>query len=256
MATDYRQGDYRVVAERLRPAAEQLVEVAEVERGDLVVDVAAGSGNVAWLCVERGASAVAVDRVHEQLLLGQREGSGISWVTGDAHALPLRDGVADVALSTFGLIYADRPEVAVDEIARVCRRGGTIGLTAWPSDGYQQAFTSLLQEFSDERPAHDHLAVWGTSKAVHRQLSRVADDIRITRGDLFARHASVEEWWRVRESTPPVAGARARLDDAGYAELGRRMRELGTRLSDSDGDGFVLRDSYLLAVARTRSHTT
>jgi SAM-dependent methyltransferase len=251
MATDYRQGDYRVVADRLRPASAQLVGWAAPAAGDLVVDVGAGSGNLARLCAARGARAVAVDRVREQLLLGAGEGPGVDWLTGDARALPLRDRVADAALSVFALIYAEQPDLAVAELGRVTRPGGLIGLTAWPADGYQQAFTQLLVEYADVPPAHDHLAVWGGVGRIRQMLSPVADDVEVRTGELVGRWASVDAWWREREQTPPIAGPRSRLDAEEYDELGRRMREIAGEFGEQ-GEDFVLRDTYLLALGRRR----
>ena len=254
MVTDYRQGDYRIVAERLRPAAALLVTLAAPRAGDLVVDVAAGSGNVARLCTARGARALAVDRVPEQLALGRTDGpdDAISWVAGDARAMPVASGVADAALSTFGLIYAEQPDVAVAETARICRSGGTIGLTAWPADGHQQAFTTLLLEATGDRPPHDHLAVWGTAERIADRFAPVADGVRVVSGELLVRASSVDDWWHAREATPPIASARARLDDDAYDELARGMRSLAREVGEQDQDGFLLRDGYLAAVATVR----
>ena len=250
MATDYSQGDYRVVAQRLQPAADALVTAADPAAGNLVVDVAAGTGNVARLCTARGATAVAVDRSPEQLLLGRADPDpDIAWVVGDALALPVASQVADAALSTFGLIYAEQPAAAVAELARVCRPGGVIGLTAWEADGYQRAFATLLRESLDLTVTHDFLIAWGTPEAIEAQLAPVAGEIQVDTADLVDRFPSVEDWWRARESSPPMANARSQLDDAGYAELGRRMRALAQEFGEH-GDGFALRDRYLVATAR------
>lgn len=252
MATDYSQGDYRVVARRLQPAAQELVTATAPAAGNLVVDVAAGTGNVARLCTERGATAVAVDRSADQLALGRADPDpDIGWVVGDAHALPIASQVADAALSTFGLIYAEQPAVAVAEMARVCRPGGTIGLTTWLADGCQQAFVTLLRETLEQTVTHDFLVVWGTSAAIEAQLLPVAGDVHVHAADLVDRFPSVDEWWRAREASPPMANARSRLDDTAYAELGRRMRALAQQLGEHD-DGFALRDRYLIATARVR----
>lgn len=56
---DYRQGDYRTVAERLLPAARRLVDGSAPARAERVVDVAAGSGNVAHLCRARPGRTVS-----------------------------------------------------------------------------------------------------------------------------------------------------------------------------------------------------
>lgn len=251
MGVDYRQGDYRVVADRLRPASAELVAWAAPRPGGLVVDVGAGTGNLARLCAARGARAVAVDQVREQLLLGAAEGGdGIAWVVGDAHALPLRDRVADATLSVFGAIYAERPQQAVAELGRVTRPGGSVGLTAWPDEGYQQAFSLLLQEVFGE-VTRDHLAVWGASDRLAGLLSAAADDVEVRTAELVDRFPSVDAWWRTREFSPPLAAARQRLDAADYAELGRRFRAVVEERGEH-GDGVVVRERYLLALGRAR----
>lgn len=206
MATDYSQGDYRVVAQRLLPAAQELVDAAAPAAGNLVVDAA---------------------------------------------ALPVSSQVADAALSTFGLIYVEEAAVAVAEMARVCRPGGVIGLTAWEADGYQKAFAGLLRETLDLVVTHDFLGVWGTPAAIEEQLAPLAGDVQVRTADLVDRFPSVDDWWRARETSPPMANARSLLDDAGYAELGRRMRALAEQFGEQEG-GFVLRDHYLVATARVR----
>ena len=250
MATDYSQGDYRVVATRLQPAAQELVTAAAPAAGNLVVDVAAGTGNVARLCTARSATVVAVDRSPEQLALGRADPDpDIAWVVGDAHALPVASQVADAALSTFGLIYAEQPAVAVAEMARICRPGGTIGLTAWQADGCQRAFATLLRDALDLTVDHDFLVVWGTPAAIQAQLAPVARDVEVRAAELVDRYPSVDEWWRSREASPPMANARCLLDDAGYAELGRRMRAVAHEFGEHEG-GLTLRDRYLVATAR------
>jgi SAM-dependent methyltransferase len=247
---DYREGDYREVADRLRPAAEQLVTWCAPVPYSLVVDVAAGTGNVSKLCTAYGAEAVAVDVVVEQLALGREVGDSISWVAGDATALPLRDGVAAAALSTFGVIYAARPDDAVRELARVVVPNGRIGLTAWPEGGYQQAASDLLRSGAD---GPDHIAVWGTAARITEHLGAVADEIEVRTGELTATFASVDAWWESRSTTTPsIVSARRGLDDDAFDELGRRYRELAREFGTTTDDRFVLSDSYLVALARVR----
>lgn len=257
MATDYSQGDYRVVAKRLLPAAQELVTRCAPGSGDLVVDVAAGTGNVARLCAARGARVIATDLSPAQLRLGRSDDDPhVSWVAADAHALPLRTGTADAALSTFGLVYAEQPGVAVAEVARVCRPGVALGLTAWRADGYQKASAMLLREALSLQVTHDFLVVWGDEDAIRQQLAPVADDVEVDTADLVDRYDSVDAWWQARQASPPMANARSQLDDAAYDELGRRMRELAQEFAEP-GEGIVLRDQYLVAVGRvrTRPHT-
>ena len=61
---------------------------------------------------------------------------GIELVMGDASALPFHASTFERVLSTFGVIYAPDPALAAQEISRVCRSGGAIGLTSWVPDGF------------------------------------------------------------------------------------------------------------------------
>lgn len=227
---DYRKGNYRAVADRLRPAAELLADWCAPQPGHLVVDVAAGSGNVAQLCASRSARVVAVDRVREQLLLGRQDDDAIYWVVGDALDLPLADDVADAALSTFGVIFANPPDQAVRELTRVCRSRGVVGVTAWPDAGFQHAARQAFQEVGAfASGGHDHLAAWGTPERLAQRLGPVADEVEVCTGTLHATFPTLGDWWRSRATTPPVMTARECLDDAGFAELARGGLSRGAR---------------------------
>lgn len=53
---------------------------------------------------------------------------------GDVEALPSADGTFDVVLSQFGHMFAPRPEVAIAEMLRMLRPGGTIAFSTWPPE--------------------------------------------------------------------------------------------------------------------------
>ena len=251
---DYTKGDYRVVAERLLPAARRLVDRCAPRAGQRVVDVAAGSGNVARLCRARGAAVVAVDLEVEQLRLGRERGDGTGWVAGDAAALPLQDGCADQVLSTFGLIFAPDPARAVEQAARVCRSGGVLGLATWAGHHLQRAQYDVMSRVLPElRGGHDPLATWGSEAAVAERLGPVAADVTVERGVLTRTYASVDAWWEDRSRTaPPVVTARQHLDDEAFAGLGEQMRAAVRPFARPADGGVELDDAYLLVVARLR----
>ena len=129
------RGDYHGFARRtLWGFGRELVEACAIGPGQRVLDVAAGSGNVAIRAASAGAEVVASDLTPENFEAGQREaaahGVRIEWVEADAEALPFDDGEFDVVTSAFGAVFAPRHQVVADELLRVCRPGGTIGLTA------------------------------------------------------------------------------------------------------------------------------
>jgi ubiquinone/menaquinone biosynthesis C-methylase UbiE len=128
-------GDYHEFARRsLWGFGQELVEACGIGPGQRVLDVAAGSGNVAIRAAQAGAEVVASDLTPEHFEAGRREaaahGVQLEWVEADAEALPFADGEFDVVTSAFGAVFAPHHQVVADELVRVCRPGGTIGLTA------------------------------------------------------------------------------------------------------------------------------
>ncbi len=93
-----------------------------------VLDVAAGPGNVAVELVRQGAAeVVALDLSYNMLAEGARRGHDrITWVNGDAQALPFPDATFDAVTISFGLRNLPDPRGALREFARVTRPGGRV----------------------------------------------------------------------------------------------------------------------------------
>jgi SAM-dependent methyltransferase len=111
-----------------------LVAACGISPGQRVLDVAAGTGNVAIRAAEAGADVVASDLTPENFEAGRREASAhgvqLEWVEADAEALPFGDDEFDVVTSAVGAIFAPHHQAVADELLRVCRPDGTIGLIA------------------------------------------------------------------------------------------------------------------------------
>jgi SAM-dependent methyltransferase len=120
------------------PAAARLVQHADVKQGMRVLDVGCGTGVVAITAALLGASVAAID-LTPQLLERARENSRIAelivdWHEADAEALPFGDGQFDIILSQFAHMFAPRPDVAILEMLRVLKSGGTIAFSTWPPE--------------------------------------------------------------------------------------------------------------------------
>jgi 2-polyprenyl-3-methyl-5-hydroxy-6-metoxy-1,4-benzoquinol methylase len=106
MSTTWGLGEYELIAERLEPAAAAVVELAAVNRGDRVLDLACGTGNAALIAARRGASVVGVDiepRLLELAAARARDARlAIEWVGDD---LVSARGAFSVVLSVFGVMY-------------------------------------------------------------------------------------------------------------------------------------------------------
>ena len=138
-------GDYNRFATELdSQLGRDLVEGCGIGAGQRVLDVAAGSGNVAIQAAEGGADVVASDITVENMRAGEREASErgveLEWVEGDAQALPFGDGEVDVVTSSAGAMFAPDQQAVADELLRVCRRGGTIGMANFPTSGLAAEF--------------------------------------------------------------------------------------------------------------------
>ena len=145
-------GDYTELSEALRPAAEALADACAVSAGQEVLDVAAGDGNFAVACAREGASVVASDLAPGMVERGraraEREGYDIEWVEADAEALPFADGEFDVVTSSFGAMFPPDQQAVADELVRVCRRGGTIGMANFtPDDLYEGPANPFVMGF-------------------------------------------------------------------------------------------------------------
>ena len=133
-------GDYSAVGATLQIVAENLCEAVDLHAGERVLDVATGSGNAALAAARRFADATGVDYVPSLLDRAwarlTAEALPIDLQEGDAEALPFADESFDVVLSTFGVMFAPDQEKAAQELLRVCRPGGRIGLANWTPDGF------------------------------------------------------------------------------------------------------------------------
>ena len=138
-AETWGKGDYSGLSEQLRPAARELADACAVSAGQEVLDNAAGDGNFAIVCAEEGASVVAADISPNMVAAGRErseaEGVDIEWVEADAEDLPFEDARFDCVGSVFGAMLAPRPRIAAEEMFRVVKPGGTVGMTAWMPEG-------------------------------------------------------------------------------------------------------------------------
>ena len=126
-------GNYPAVAsEVIADLGTILVDACRVRSGDRVLVVAAGSGNAAIRAALLGASVVASDLTPELLDAGRQlaaqRGAELEWRQADAESLPFEEGEFDTVLSCVGVMFAPHHKQTADEMARVCRSGGTVGV--------------------------------------------------------------------------------------------------------------------------------
>ncbi len=149
-------GDYTIVGTTLQIVGETLAEAVDVRSGERVLDVAAGNGNATLAAARRFADVTSTDYV--QALLDKGRGRARRRRPGRAFrsrrrrgACPTRRRSFDVALSTFGVMFAPDHANAARELIRVVRPGGRIGMANWtPEEIYRP-------------PVQDHRLARGTA---------------------------------------------------------------------------------------------
>jgi SAM-dependent methyltransferase len=239
----------------LRPAARDLLDAAAISAGQEMLDVGAGTGNLALLAAEEGASVVASDLTPEMVEKGrartEAEGVDVEWVVADAEDLPFDDERFDCVASVFGAIFAPRPEVMIGELFRVVRPGNTVALTAWGDYGPQAEVFKAMDRF---RPLPDGVprpSLWGDEEVVRERLAPHANSIRADRVSIPWVFDSFDDMWRGFANNGPLVALRQGIGDEQFASLRDDVRQVVDRYTDSDGR--VHADAeYLRIVARKR----
>ena len=128
-------GDFGRFGALLVLHGELLAESVDIHPGERVLDVGGGTGTASLAAARRFADVTCTDFVPDLLEQAKRraesEGLPIATQVADAQNLPFEDGSYDVVVSTFGAMFAPDQQRVADEIARVCRPGGRIGMANW-----------------------------------------------------------------------------------------------------------------------------
>jgi SAM-dependent methyltransferase len=150
-------GDYPAMVETfLLPLGPRLVDACNIGPNQRVLDVAAGTGNASLHAAERGAQVVASDLTPSLLEAGRKraeaQGLQLEWVEADAEDLPFPDEDFDVVMSSIGAMFAPHHQDVADELVRVCKPGGTIGLLSWTPEGMLGALFRTMGPYAPPPP--------------------------------------------------------------------------------------------------------
>jgi SAM-dependent methyltransferase len=219
-------GDYPSMVETfLLPLGPRLVEACGIERGMNVLDVAAGTGNASLPAAELGASVTASDLTPELLAAGrshaEAQGLELDWVEADAENLPFEDGSFDVVMSSIGAMFAPHHKDVANELVRVCRPGGTIGLLSWTPEGMLGALFRTMGPFMPPpQPGAQPPPLWGSVGHVRELFGERVDWHTLERDELeitaFANPRDYGEHFKARYG--PTIAARANAVKNGREE--------------------------------------
>jgi SAM-dependent methyltransferase len=236
------------------PAAARLARHAGVGPGLRVLDVGCGTGVVAVTAARLGARTTGVD-LTPQLLERARENStlaavDVEWREADAEELPFADGEFDIVVSQFAHIFAPRPEVAVREMLRVLKPGGTIAFSTWPPELLVGRTMALAGRYMPVPPKFPSPVLWGDPNVIRERLGSAVEDIVFDRDFMLVPALSPQHF---RANLERSAGPTIKLIELLAATDPERLRAfrqefdaiVGQYLQDN-----LVRQGYLLTRAR------
>jgi SAM-dependent methyltransferase len=226
-------GRYDEISRSIADAIEHAVERLQPRSGERILDLATGTGWASRLVAQRvsGATVTGVD-IAEQMLAHARSeslarGLTIHYQHADAEALPFDDGSFDAVVSTFGVMFAGRPEAAAAELGRVVRKGGRIVLATWKNDSNVFHMFGVMKRFmaAPPQPAPPSPFEWGKRERVVELLGG-AFDLEFEEGTNPFRYGSGEQAWNLWVNHyGPAKTLAGSLDDARRHEFKRAMIE-------------------------------
>jgi len=255
-------GDYPAVAAELIPAlGPELVRAAGIRSGDRVLDVAAGSGNAAIPAAAAGAIVTASDLTPELFDAGRRiaaqQGVDLEWVEADAEALPFADNGFDAVISCVGVMFAPHHQAAADELIRVVRTGGKIGLINWTPEGFIGNLLRTMKPYAPPPPAGaSPPPLWGSEDHVRELFGDRVTDLTMRRQTVLLDHCTepteFREYWK-RNYGPTIAAYKFNADTPATVEaLDADFLEFLTSWNRGDGQRAVWEAEYLVVTATKR----
>jgi SAM-dependent methyltransferase len=255
-------GDYPALADHIiSDLGQVLIQACGVRPGDRVLDIAAGSGNAAIPAALAGASVVACDLTPELLAAGKQragqQGAELDWRHADAEALPFADGEFDTVMSCLGIMFAPHHQASADELVRVCRPGGTIGLLSWTPEGFiGQMFATMKPYAPPPPPGAQPPPLWGREDHVRSlfgdRVTGITARRETVRVDKFTSPEDFRDYFKACYG-PTIAAYRGIADDAQRtAALDHDLADLADLARRHDnGTGHTVMDwEYLLLTAR------
>jgi ubiquinone/menaquinone biosynthesis C-methylase UbiE len=250
-------GDYRKVAKITVPLAHELVGAVEPRPGSTLLDVATGTGHVALEAARQDCVVTAVDLIPEWADVARRraeaEGLDVDVRVADAERLPFADDAFDAVVSAIGVMFAADQERAADELVRVCRAGGRIGVASWTPDGFVGQMLKAVGRHLPPPPGAVSPLRWGTEDGVSRLLGPRVHDLAVHTATVAPRFGSPEEFadFFLVNYGPTFVAASA-LDDDGRAALRDDLVQLGHQSNRTHDDTFVSDWEYLVVTAVKR----
>lgn len=250
-------GDFSIIGTTLQIVGENLCETVDIRAGQRVLDVACGNGNATLAAARRWATTTGLDYVPALLAdaaaRAKAEKLPVTLVEGDAENMPFKSGEFDVVLSTFGVMFAPDHQRAANELLRVVRPGGSIGLANWTPDGFVGKLLATVGTFVPPPAGLLSPARWGTREHIVNLFGDDASSIHIERRQFSFRYTSAAHLVEVfRTYYGPTFKAFGALDPQNQRALTTAFEKL-VDAHNIGGPGSVVVPADYLEIVITRA---
>ena len=250
-------GDYAIIGTTLQIVGEMLCEAVDLRSNQRVLDVAAGNGNATLAAARRFAEVVSTDYVSTLLERGRERAAAnrlpVTFREADAEALPFADASFDVILSTFGVMFTPNQEQAANELLRVCRPGGKIGMANWTPEGFIGKLFKIIGKYVPPAADLKSPALWGSKIHVVSLFGPNATVTGECRNFIF-RYKSAEHWLEIfRNYYGPIVKAFAAIDAEARKALEADLHLLLDQLNLAQDGTLVVPGEYLEVIITKRS---
>jgi ubiquinone/menaquinone biosynthesis C-methylase UbiE len=250
-------GDFAVIGTTLQIVGETLAEKLDICAGERAIDIAAGNGNATLAAARRFARVTSTDYVPALLSQGaaraQAEGLDVRFEVADAEALPFADGSFDIAMSTFGAMFTPEHDRPAQEMLRVVREGGRIGLANWTPEGFIGQLFRVIGKYVPPPAGLKSPALWGTEPHIAELFGAQASNIHCERRHFNFRYGSASHWLHIfRTYYGPTNKAFEALDAPGQLALEADITALLERMNVAGKRSLVVPSEYLEVVVLKR----
>src|SRR5690349_19160477 len=251
-------GDYSKVAWVTVPLAERLCDAVELRPGSSVLDVACGTGHVAIEAARAFCDVTGIDYVADLVETARHraaaEGLAIDFQEADAEALPFADASFDYVVSAIGVMFTADHDRAADELVRVCKPGGTIGLANWTAEGFIGRVLKTVGTHVPPPPVALPPTRWGSEEVVAELLGDMVTNVSSETHVVTQRFLSEESFADFMLTYyGPTYTAAQRLDDEGRTAFRADLVALARDTNQADDGTFVNDWEYRVITATRRT---
>ena len=249
------KGDFAMVANLVYHPAERLAEALDLVPGERVLDVASGSGNLALAAARRTwGSVVSSDYVPSLLERGRERAAAerleIEFVEADAQNLPFEDASFDVVTSIYGAMFAPDQQKTADELLRVVKPGGRIGMGNWSPEGAVGQMFQTIAKHAPPPPGVPSPLLWGTEDHLRELFGDGVSELRVERRLSRQPFRSPDHYIEFfRTYFGPTKTAYERVGEEGEQALTDDLRSFLEAANTAGDRAMVLEAEYLEVIA-------